>query len=275
MLKKLLHYDMRAMFRYWWIAALSCAVFACVGGGCLAILLSDRDYPFFVTSMAGMGFALPIFGMSAIVILAYILVFTRFYRNFFTDEGYLTFTLPVGRHQLLNAKLISGTSLLAATVAVLFPSLLLMLAIGFGDYVFTPEFFREVGEALSAMWETVGAWSILYAAELILLGLLTCLFGVLGLSVCITLASLLVKKAKVITAIAIYYGAGSILSFAMQLIQLFSLPALVALLADTSEAAAPGILALLLFGGICFVAIFCGLLYLLQYRMLDRKLNLA
>lgn len=274
MLKKLLHYDMRAMFRYWWIAALSCAVFACAGGGCLSILLSDRDYPFFVTSMAGMGFVFPIFGMSAIVILAYILVFTRFYRNFFTDEGYLTFTLPVGRHQLLNAKLISGTSLLAATVAVLFPSLLLMLAIGFGDYVFTPEFFRELGEALSAMWETVGAWSILYAAELILLGLLTCLFGVLSMSVCITLASLLVKKAKVITAIAIYYGAISILSFVMQLLQLFGLPALVDLLAGTSEAAAPGIIALLLFGGICFVAIFCGLLYLLQYRMLDRKLNL-
>ena len=109
----------------------------------------------------------------------------------------------------------------------------------------------------------------------ILLGLLTCLFGVLSLSVCITLASLLVKKAKVITAIAIYYGASSILSFVMQLFQLFSLPALVDLLADTSEAAAPGILALLLFGGICFVAIFCGLLYLLQYWMLDRKLNLA
>ena len=275
MLKKLLHYDTRAMFRYWWIAALSCVVFACAGGGCLSILLSDRDYPFFVTSMAGVGVALPLFGMSAIVILAYILVFTRFYRNFFTDEGYLTFTLPVGRHQLLNAKLISGTSMLAATIAVLFPSILLMLAIGFAPYVFTPEFFQEIGEALSAMWETVGAWSILYAAELILLGLLTCLFGVLSMSVCITLASLLVKKAKVITAIAIYYGANSILSFVMQLLQLFGLPALVDLLAGTSEAAAPGIIALLLFGGICFVAIFCGLLYLLQYRMLDRKLNLA
>ncbi|MBE6576263.1 MAG: hypothetical protein E7654_08340 [Ruminococcaceae bacterium] len=275
MLKKLLRYDMRAMFRYWWIAALSCVVFACAGGGCLSILLSDRSYPFFVTSMAGMGVALPIFGMSAFAILSSILVFIRFYRNFFTDEGYLTFTLPVGRHQLLNSKLISGTSLLAATIAVLLPSLLLMLAIGFGEYVFTPEFFREIGEALSDMWEAIGAWSILYAAELILLGLTTCLFGVLGLSVCITLASLLVKKAKVITAIAIYYGASSILSFVMQLLQLFGLPALADLLAGTSEAAAPGIMALLLLGGICFVAIFCGLLYLFQYRLLDRKLNLA
>lgn len=275
MLKKLLRYDTRAMFRYWWIAALSCVVFACAGGGCLSILVSDREYPFFVNTMAGMGVALPFLGMMAFTILSYILVFLRFYRNFFTDEGYLTFTLPVGRHQLLNAKLISGTSMLAATIAVLFPSILLMLAIGFGPYVFTPEFFREIGEALADMWETVGTWSILYAAELILLGLLTCLFGVLSMSVCITLASLLVKKAKVIVAIAIYYGASSILSFVMQLLQLFGLPALVDLLASTPEAAAPGIMALLLLGGICFVAIFCGLLYLLQYRMLDRKLNLA
>ena len=125
----------------------------------------------------------------AIIIAVSILVIYRFYVSFFTDEGYLTFTLPVGRHQLLNAKLISGTSLLAATVAVLFPSLLLMLAIGFGDYVFTPEFFRELGEALSAMWETVGAWSILYAAELILLGLLPAA-ALLG-SILVILADLL------------------------------------------------------------------------------------
>ena len=245
MLKKLLHYDTRAMFRYWWIAALSCVVFACAGGGCLSILLSDRTYPFFVNTMAGLGVALPIFGMSAFVILAYILVFIRFYRNFFTDEGYLTFTLPVGRHQLLNAKLISGTSL------------------------------EQLKEIFTDLWEITGTWIFVYAAELILLFLLTILFGVQFLYACITLASLLVKKAKVITAIGIYYGASSVLSFVMQILQLFALPSVVGLMENLTEEAALGMAALLLFGMISFTAIFCGLLYLLQYRMLDRKLNLS
>ena len=160
-------------------------------------------------------------------------------------------------------------------VAVTIISVALMLAIGFGPYVFTPEFFREIGEALAAMWETVGAWSILYAAELILLGLTTCLFGVQFLYACITLASLLVKKAKVITAIGIYYGASSVLSFVMQILQLFALPSVVGLMENLTEEAALGMAALLLFGMISFTAIFCGLLYLLQYRMLDRKLNLS
>ena len=44
---------------------------------------------------------------------------------------------------------------------------------------------------------------------------------------------------------------------------------------NLTEEAALGMAALLLFGMISFTAIFCGLLYLLQYRMLDRKLNLA
>lgn len=274
MLKKLLHYDTRAMFRYWWIAALSCVVFACAGGGCLSILLSDRTYPFFVNTMAGLGVALPIFGMSAFVILAYILVFIRFYRNFFTDEGYLTFTLPVGRHQLLNAKLISGTSLLAATMAVLIPAILLMLVIGMREILFTPESLEQLKEIFTDLWEITGTWIFVYAAELILLFLLTILFGVQFLYACITLASLLVKKAKVITAIGIYYGASSVLSFVMQILQLFALPSIVGLMENFTEAAALGMFSLLLFGMISFTAIFCGLLYLLQHWMLDRKLNL-
>lgn len=275
MLKKLLHYDTRAMFRYWWIAALSCVVFACAGGGCLSILLSDRTYPFFVNTIAGLGVALPIFGMSAFVILAYILVFIRFYRNFFTDEGYLTFTLPVGRHQLLNAKLISGTSLLAATMAVLIPAILLMLVIGMREILFTPESLEQLKEIFTDLWEITGTWIFVYAAELILLFLLTILFGVQFLYACITLASLLVKKAKVITAIGIYYGASSVLSFVMQILQLFALPSIAGLMENFTEAAALGMFALLLFGMINFTAIFCGLLYLLQHWMLDRKLNLA
>ena len=274
MLKKLLHYDMRAMFRYWWIAALSCVVFACAGGGCLSILVSDRDYPFFVTSMAGMGVALPFLGMMAFTILSYILVFIRFYRNFFTDEGYLTFTLPAGRHQLLGAKLISGTSLLAATAAVLLPAIFLLLAIGFGEYVFTPEFVQALKEVFTSLWEITGPWVFVYAAELILLVLLSILFAVQFLFACITLASLLVKKAKVITAIGIYYGASSVLSFVLQIFQLFALPSISGLMTNFTDGAALGMFALLLFGMISFTAIFCGLLYLLQYWMLDRKLNL-
>lgn len=274
MLKKLLRYDMRAMFRYWWIAALSCIVFACAGGWCLSILLSDREYPFFVTSMAGMGIVLPIFGIAVFTFLAYILIFIRFYRNFFTDEGYLTFTLPVGRHQLLDAKLIAGTSLLAATTAVLLPAIFLLLAIGFREFVLTPYFVQGLKEVLTTLWESAGAWLYVYAAEVILLALLSLLFAVQFLFACITLASLLVKKAKVITAIGIYYGANSLLSFVLQIFQLFALPSVSGLMVNLSDGAALGMLALLLFGMISFTAIFCGLLYLLQHWMLDRKLNL-
>lgn len=43
---------------------------------------------------------------SSIITLIFILM--RYYKNFFTDEGYLTFTLPVTPHELLWTKLISG-----------------------------------------------------------------------------------------------------------------------------------------------------------------------
>ena len=37
----------------------------------------------------------------ASAVVTELLVFVRFYKNFFTDEGYLTFTLPVSRKDLL------------------------------------------------------------------------------------------------------------------------------------------------------------------------------
>ena len=54
-----------------------------------------------------------------------IFVFIRYYKNFFTDEGYLTFTLPVKRSTLLNAKTVNamiwGLLLIAFIIACAIP----------------------------------------------------------------------------------------------------------------------------------------------------------
>ncbi len=47
-----------------------------------------------------------IFSIVAIVVVSYVFVITRFYKNLMSDEGYLMFTLPVKSHQLISSKLI-------------------------------------------------------------------------------------------------------------------------------------------------------------------------
>ena len=46
-------------------------------------------------------------GSAAVIIAAEVLAIVRFYKNMYSTEGYLTFTLPVTNHQHLISKLIA------------------------------------------------------------------------------------------------------------------------------------------------------------------------
>ena len=63
-------------------------------------------------------FSAAVFGGS---ILAFVLMIYRFYKNLMTDEGYLMFTLPVSRSQLIWSKLIVSMAwgILSAVLAAL------------------------------------------------------------------------------------------------------------------------------------------------------------
>ena len=67
---------------------------------------------FFMISVIGM------FALVAITFITMILVIYRYYTNFFKDEGYLTFTLPVPTSSLYNAKIISGATMLIASAII-------------------------------------------------------------------------------------------------------------------------------------------------------------
>ena len=147
MLKKLLKYDFKSVFKYWWIAALSSFVLAFAGGGSISILNSERELPLIVQPFTIIGLVLVIISFVVFAILSIILVYTRFYKNFFTDEGYLTFTLPVKRTQLLNSKLLMSVGTIFITSAVCVLNVLVMLCIGFADQIFTKIFQKHGIEA--------------------------------------------------------------------------------------------------------------------------------
>ena len=274
MLKKLLRYDFASVMKVWGVGAIASVLLALVGAFAARILDAERELPVVVTVFAGFAMFFVILGFAAFSILTTVAVFNRFYKNFFTDEGYLTFTLPVKRAQLLNSKLISATSFLAMTVLVLFLDLVLFILAGLAPgWEEIAELFRDIFQWLA---EHMDVYFVIYLVEGIALVLLSTVFSVLFLFVCITVACMIAKKAKVITAVAIYYVTNGIVSYAVQLLVIFGLPGLVdriLLLAESSNI--NPILSLTFFGLTLFVAIFCALLYLLQYWLLDRKLNLA
>lgn len=275
MLKKLLRYDFKSVFKYWWIAAITSFALSFVGGACITVLNTERELPQLVYPFTIIGLILVVISFVVFSILSVILVFARFYKNFFTDEGYLTFTLPVKRTQLLNSKLIMSVATLFITAAVCMINILTMLCIGFADVVFSRTFWEGFGNVINAIIDEIGAYLIVYVVEFLIIMVLSVTFSTLFLFCCITIASIITKKAKVITAIGIYYVANGMFSFAGQMFVLFGIRGLANWLYELPADSARIVGTLILLGLICFFGVFCALLYTLQYWMIDRKLNLS
>lgn len=281
MLKKLLKYDLKSVFKYWWIAAISSLGLSIFGGYAVTILRDSaseetaKKVPIALEIMSSIALPLVYLGFIALALLTTILVFARYYKNFFSDEGYLTFTLPVKKSQLINSKIIMGGLSSLATYSVIAFNIILILVIGFFDKIIKPDFWKEFSEFFGEMFKTLGAYTLVYALEIILIVLLTCLISNLFLYNCVAIASMVVKKAKVITAIGIYYFASGAVSTLFTIFSLFGMNTIIDTMSDMNNTTLLPLISLLGLGIIIMLAMFMALLYLLQYWIIDRKLNLS
>lgn len=275
MLKKLLRYDFKSVLRFWWIAALSTVGLALVGGWSWSVFEKDKELPQMLYVVATLAAIIAVLGGVAFVIMTVILLFSRFYKNFFTDEGYLTFTLPVKRSSLLNSKLISSVSTLLMTGLVLLFDLLVAVCIGEADVIFTREFWINLGKEIEHFFETLDGYVVFAIVQTIVSVIFTVIISVLFAFCCITIASIIAKKAKVITAIAIYYVANSTVVFGLTMYNLFAVDTLVDWLDSVPIYLENPTAVLMSLCKILFSGIFCAVLYSFQYWMLDKKLNLS
>ena len=87
----------------------------------------------------------------ASLVAVYVFIAMRFYRTMFTDEGYLTLTLPVRTGALVTAKFCAAFLLAAVfTLAACALASLAVLAISDGD-----------GDMVSVVLSLLGGWSAL------------------------------------------------------------------------------------------------------------------
>jgi hypothetical protein len=281
MLKKLLKYDFKSVFKYWWIAAVSATALSVLGGFCLKILVDSTaeetvfQPPEVLTISSSLLLMLTVMAISAFSVISAILLFVRFYKNFFTDEAYLTFTLPVKRSTHLNSKLILGFVTQLATGAVIILDAALIIVIGLADKIFKKEVWEEFILLAKEFFKEVDAYFWVFLLETLFIMLIISIAGLLFTYACITFASMITKKAKLITAIGIYYGATSVVSFVFSMIYLFGVDTIITFLDKLPENSANLIIVLIALVVLLFVAMICTLLYTFEQWMLDRKLNLA
>ena len=218
MLRKMLKYDMRAFRRVAIALTIVSLLAAALGGAAMSIseLYDNIEGYELITSSAGL---LGIFCVISIIVVTVVLSFmpfVRFYKNLFTDEGYLTFTLPIRRQDILLSKTLSNFLSLLYAVVLLFASMIVMGVVGtlISPPLATPPSYDD-----PAVIEI--HWILGYLVLILILSLVSLLFQICVVQLCITLGAVLVRRAKIIVAIAIYYGINMGLQFIAQFVAIF------------------------------------------------------
>lgn len=227
---------------------------------------------FGLSAAAGVSFgvlALSVYGVASLV-----LVLRRFYCHFFTDEGYLTFTLPVSRRALLASKTLTAffVSLMTTIVAVI--GVMIIGGIGFAGTVDIDELMRVAADA-AEFFRGWGIFPAIYGAEAVLWLIVQAFSSALFPFLCITIGAIVARRHKVLAAIGIYFGGYMVSSLVTRIgVTVFFSGVFgydYAVYDYSSEAFA----ALFFLAAILIEAGLAILFYCLTLRLLNRQLNLS
>ena len=215
MFAKLLKYEWRSSRKT--IATL-CAVILIsgllIGSGALAMVRWDSltDGSEVLGTIVVLLMSLCIMAVSCAASVFYAL--WRFYKSRFTEEGYLTYTLPVNNHFLILSSLLMSALeillvLLAAGVAVALALGIFSLSLPWKEI--GPETWKAVARALGELGNELanhGKDILLLLMTAILSGISTLLLLMLS----VTVGAIVAKKHPILMAVVVFYGIGILLS---------------------------------------------------------------
>ncbi len=135
-------------------------------------------------------------------------VLWRYYRSRFTEEGYLTYTLPVNNHQLMLS------SILASVLEILLVALATVAAVAMAFGIFAAGLpwdevdgsvwlrLRDAFEELRISFRPIAGDMVLLLVNAVMMWLTI----LLTLMLAVTIGATAAKKHPVLLAIAVYYG---------------------------------------------------------------------
>lgn len=279
MLSKALKQDLRSFLPLWlFLSAIALGSSFLLGG---SFHLLDSRFKTAGNIIGTLGITLCTAILSAYAIATMVFVGIRFYQNFYTDEGYLTFTLPVRRSTLFFSKVLSGMIFVFASAMVIFcsVSIAMMLLPSAKEVSFFVALIHSAWKAFLEIFHfskmEFSQICVVLLAILIFLSLL--LFSVLTLYLSITIGSVIAKKMKLFASIVTYYIIHAILSFCSSVGQLlFTVlsPAIELLVGSLRSVPWSIWVSLLLVGVFGFMVMILSAIYFFTQRLIEKKLNL-
>ena len=287
MLKKCLKYDLRAVGRPWVllsVISLGAALVAAIAFRAFLenVMAEEVSETLGVLSTFGaLGGGLCLFAMIAAFVVSLFLVYWRTYTNFFTDEGYLTFTLPVKRSTLYLSKVLADAIVGTATVLVFLLGVVLLLLIApptMGDGLFNTVVFEALGDSIAGAWVSADGWLIPWILVLSPALFAFQLYGSGLVFLAITMGSVVAKKHKVLAAIGLYYAITAGVSLVTQILSMFLTTGVSGVLSVAAQAGSfmlgLTMTVVILIGGL-IVACGATVVHFITLHLLERKLNLA
>ena len=160
MLGKLIKQDFRGFARTLFplqIGVLTGGLLATILTRLTALDVSDSRIATVFVFLSVLAVAVLVFAILASSLVTLVLICLRLQRNFFDDEGYLTFSLPVTTGRLLWSKIITGAIWIAINAVVIVITLLIFAAFGFETegMLINMDVLRGVGGIFSSMGDFV------------------------------------------------------------------------------------------------------------------------
>ena len=258
MLKKLFLYDFSAIRRRalpFLLAALGCGVLAFFITLIDFFLPEEGDIALFLGNTLTALLVGLLIALFVLLILSEFHIFSHFYRNLFTDEGYFTFMIPATREQLILGKILAGATfsllilfvgLLSGFIGILLPVEILMRA--------------ENASFLTALLRDLGSLFTVWGALAFLISLLS---QIIFIYTAISLGALFFSKRKVLGAFIFYFLLSGVMSFVQTFFSILFLS-----ITETGEPFI-SIFTILTYLLVCFGG------YIIMKRLLTRKLNLT
>ena len=280
MLRKLIKYDKRALRKISLSMFLVALVAGLLSGLCLRFQDKASEY-LVLELLISLVNLISIFALAVSMLVVIVFVALRFYRNFYTDEGYLTFTLPVRRTQLMFSKTYVGFSAIVKQLIAILGGVAIILALVWDkatDETAMTSLAEIIVVAIRELWQTDAKMFVIYAVEIFAGILAYLLFDLMLIYLCISLASVIVKKARIAVAIAIFYFANSFviggIELAVILLTVSASEGFFLLIENVPLPEQEAVLVLFILALIIFLLIESFICYMINLTVTERKLNL-
>ncbi len=216
MLRKLLKYEwmgLRFPLMIMMIVLAGTMVLTC----CVILTINpklDQTIAWYSAMALMLSFFLYYFGIIGCTIGTTLIVVVRFYKTCYTDQGYLTHTLPATAYQILNSKLLAAVLTQLLMIISIMLSIFIILQVGIRHvFSFIPEYsYAELYDQLSFQLSLIaesfvkdfGIRISYWIAYLVIYSVIGITANIITLFGCVSLGQLYAKH-RVIGAICAYF----------------------------------------------------------------------